>query len=339
MKLSKQERIAAIFVIIAVIIVAGVFLFIKPNIETINTTKATLANKKAEYEADLEKAGTKDDLKQEILTAYDTGKNLADMFFPELKSYEVDQQVRAFLEQCDAEIVVESLTVSEAGTAGLSASMFTPPQVEYALKTYVNQGNTNSMLNDLGLIRQALIVASLGEAQTIGASTAQFSVKAKTQEAMLAFADAVNNYEMEENGKMVRKAVEINSISFTDEATTLLYNERAEGNGNVTARTIPNATPRAAADPNTSAPADNNNTSAPAANNNNTSAPAEGNGNANGNSNSNSTDTSTTTPGTETKPVSEDQKYFEMQCTMTFYSIERMSDPVETLTEQDKAAE
>lgn len=337
MKLSKQERIAAIAVIIAVIIVAGVFLFIKPNIETIKTTKATLENTKAEYEADVAKAGTKDDLKQQILTAYDTGKNLADMFFPELKAYEVDEQVRAFLEKCEAEIVVESLTVSNAGTAGLSASMFTPPQVEYALKTYVNQGNTNSVLNDPGLIRQALIMAALGDAQTIGASTAQFSVKAKTQEAMLAFADAVNNYQMEENGKMVRKAVEINSISFTDEATTRLYNERAEGNGNVTARTIPNATPRAAADPDTAAPADNNN-SAPADNNNTTSTPTEGNGNANGNSNPNSTGTSTTTPTTETRPADEDQKFFQMECVMTFYSIERMSDPVETLTEQDKAA-
>lgn len=335
MKLSKQERIAAIVVIVLVIIVAGVFLFIKPNIETINTTKATLANKKAEYEADVAKAETKDGLKQEILTAYDKGKNLADMFFPELKSYEVDEQVRAFLEKCDAEIVVESLTVSNASTAGLSASMFTPPQVEYALKTYVNQGHPSSALSDPGLLRQALIVAALGDAQTIGASTAQFSVKAKTQEAMLAFADAVNNYEMEENGKMVRKAVEINSISFTDEATTQLYNERAEGKGNVTARTTPNATPRAAADPNTSAPADNNTTSAPA--DNNTSAPANNN-NSNSNPNSNSADTSTTTPTTETKPVDENQKFFEMQCTMTFYSIERMSDPVETLTEQDKAA-
>lgn len=310
MKLSKQERIAAIFVIIVIIIVAGVFLFIKPNIETINTTRATLDTTKKEYEADVEKAERKEPLKEDILAAYDKGKNMADMFFPELKTYELDNEVRAFLEQCEAEIVVESLTVSEPGTAGLSTSMFIPPQVQYALKDYVNQGRvTDITKTDPGLVRQAMIQAALGDPQTIGASTATFVVKAKTQEAMLAFADEVNNYEKEENGKNVRKAVEINAISFNDAATVALYNERASGE----AGTTPRATPRAAADPNTSSPA--NDTSAPT----NTSNPGD-----------------TTSGGTT--PANEDQKFFEMSCTMTFYSIERMQDPVERLMEQDQAA-
>lgn len=324
MKLSKQERIAAIVVIVAIIIVAGVFLFIKPNIETINTTQATLDATKKEYETDVATAERKDPLKEQILAAYDTGKNLADMFFPELKSYEVDNEVRMFLEQCEAEIVVESLTVTEPGTAGLSSSMFIPPQVEYALKDYVNQGhNTDILTTNPGLIRQALIQAALGDPQTIGASTATFSVKAKTQEAMLAFADEVNNYEKEENGKSIRKAVEINSISFTDDATTALYNERAAGEGSTT----PRATPRAAAEPNGAAPAAPTEPTTPAPTN--SSNPPE---------NNNTSNPGPTGPGTETTPANEDQKFFEMTCTMTFYSIERMQDPVARLMEQDEAA-
>lgn len=310
MKLSKQERIAAVVVIVLIIIVAGVFLFIKPNIETINTTQATLDTTKKEYDDATAKQARKEPLKEQILEAYDTGKNLADMFFPELKTYELDNEVRAFLEQCEAEIVVESLTVSAPSTAGLSTSMFTPPQVQYALKDYVNQGRDTDITKiDPGLIRQAMIQVALGDPQTIGASTATFSVKAKTQEALLDFADAVNNYEKEENGKTVRKAVEINAITFNDEATATLYQERADSE----AGTTPRATPRAAADPNTSSPA--NDTSAPT----NTSNPGD-----------------TTSGGTT--PANEDQKFFEMSCTMTFYSIERMQDPVERLTAQDEAA-
>ncbi len=324
MKLSKQEQIAAIIVIMLIIVVAGVFLFIKPNIETINTTQATLDAKKQEYDAAVTKQARKEPLKEEILAAYDTGKNLADMFFPELKTYELDNEVRAFLEQCEAEIVVEEITVSAPGTAGLSTSMFVPPQVQYALKDYVNQGRETDISKiDPGLIRQALIAAACGEPQTIGASTATFTIKAKTQEAMLAFADEVNNYEKEENGKSIRKAVEINAISFKDAATEAMYNERAGGEGG----TPPHATPRAAADPNTSAPAENTTP------NDTTSTPTP----TDTSTPSSTTSSGSATPSGSTTPANEEQKFFEMSVTMTFYSIERMQDPVEKLTEQDTA--
>lgn len=331
MKLSKQERIAAIVVIVLIIIVAGVFLFIKPNIEAINTTKATLETTRKEYDDAVAKAELKGPLKEQILAAYDTGKNMADMFFPELKTYELDNEVRAFLEQCGVEdIVVESLSVTEPGTAGLSSSMFVPPQVQYALKDYVNQGRDTDITKvDPGLIRQALIQIALGDPQTIGASVATFTVKAKTQEAMLAFADAVNNYVKKENGKDVRKAVEINAISFTDEATMALYNERAAGEGGTTPRT----SPRAAVDPNTSAPANNDTTSTPT----NPTTPPDTTSNPTGTNTSNPTTPNPNTPTTTTTPVNEEQKFFEMSCTMTFYSIERMQSPAEKLAEQDAA--
>lgn len=299
MKLSKQERIAVIVIAILVILVVGVFVFIKPNIETINATKATLETKNKELSDAKTKAATKDGLREQILAAYDKGKNTADMFYPEMKSYEVDNEVRAFLEQCEAEVLVESLTVSQPQTASLSTSVFVPSSVSYALKDYVNQGVTTDITKiDPNLIRQVAIRAALGDAQTIGASTATFTIKAETKEALLSFADEVNDYVKDQNGKDTRMAVSINNIAFEDKELIEEYRERAEGNGN-------------------------NNTNTPSARE---AAPPANNDNNDNNDNDNNNDDENA------------EEFFELSVTLTFYSIERMQDPTATLDAQDTPA-
>lgn len=299
MKLSKQERIAVIVIAILVILVVGVFVFIKPNIETINATKATLETKNKELSDAKTKAATKDGLREQILAAYDKGKNTADMFYPEMKSYEVDNEVRAFLEQCEAEVLVESLTVSQPQTASLSTSVFVPSSVSYALKDYVNQGVTTDITKiDPNLIRQVAIRAALGDAQTIGASTATFTIKAETKEALLSFADEVNDYVKDQNGKDTRMAVSINNIAFEDKELIEEYRERAEGN-------------------------ENNNTNTPSARE--AAPPANNANNDNDNNNNNNDDENA-------------EEFFELSVTLTFYSIERMQDPTATLDAQDTPA-
>lgn len=295
MKLSKQERIAVIVIVILIILVAGVFLFIKPNIETINSTQATLDSKKTELTNAQTKAATKEGLKDQILAAYDNGKNTADMFYPEMLSYEVDNEVRAFLEQCETEVLVESISVSQPTTASLGTNVFVPTPVSYALKDYVNQGVTTDITEtDPNLIRQVMIQAALGETQTVGASTASFVVKAKTNEELLAFADEVNNYVKNENGKDTRKAVSIEAVVFSDEKLAEDYMERAREDRN------------------------NNNNN----NNSNTPAAHEAAPPADNNDNNNDND-------------DDEAKFCEMTVDMTFYSIERMQDPTDRLKEQD----
>lgn len=230
MKLSKQERIAAIVVIVLIVIVAGVFMFIKPNIETIIATKNTLTTKENEFKAAEEKAATKDDLKKQVLDAYNEGKNMADMFFPEMTSYELDNEFRTFLQKVKdngkANVLVEDMRVSEPGTVGLSTTVYGKSSVQYALKDYVNQGKTPEVDNNLA--RQVLIQAALGDPQTIGASTVSFTAKTITQEDMLAFVDEINNYMKEENGKEIRKAISTTSIEFTDPKTKFEYDQLVE---------------------------------------------------------------------------------------------------------------
>lgn len=312
MKLSKQERIAAIVVIIIVIIAVGVFVFIKPNIETIIATKESLAAKKKEYEDDEAKVKTKDTLKTQILSAYNDGKDLADMFFPELKAYEVDNEFRAFLEQCAnrSNLHVESLSVTQPATAGLSTSVFIPPETQYALKNYVNQGSASAPA-DGNLMRQIMIQAALGEPQTIGASTVSFKIYATSIDDILKFADEVNNYEMTVNGKKVRKAIELNGVGFTDKRTKYMIEkigtdanaEAVEAGAKAFIEYLKNLSTV-----NRSALAEN---------------PAGANDD-NG--------------GVEMDNDEEqlDFHLWSLECTITFYSIERMQDPTATLAEQDK---
>ncbi len=354
MKLSKQERIAAIVVIVLVILVAGAFIFIKPNIETITATKASLDAKIKEYEDDVERAKTKDTLKTQILSAYDDGKNLADMFFPELKSYEVDNEFRKFLAQVSNRnnLYVDSLTVSSPGTAGLGTSVYTPSSTQYALKNYASQGSTAASANG-NLLRQRMIQTNLGEAQTIGASTVSFTLYAATMEDLLTFADEVNNYEMSVNGKNVRKAVELNGVSFTDARTQYLLDKRgkealtdaneaglnaykdllANPDRSVTRSALaatadPAATPAQTATPAPATPAPA--TPAPTTPAPTTPAPT-------------TPDNTATDPGedldTEMTDSEEKMEYYfySLNCTITFYSIERMQDPSPTLAEQDKS--
>lgn len=311
MKLSKQERIAAVVVLVLVILVAGVFLFIKPNIETINATKATLSAKETEYNNAVNRVATKDSLRTQILDSYDRGKNLADMFFPELAAYELDNEFRAFLETCKSNVMVEDLTVSAPRTASLSTNVYIPAEVQYALKDYVNQGGGNTV-TDPRLIRQETIRTALGDAQTIGASTVTFTVKSTSQEELLKFADDVNRYQKKENGKDIRKAVELSGVSFSYPIITDEYNQMAD-----------NILRQAEA---AAARVFREETGANLSGYENVTAPTP------------TPDGENAAPGNADEDTSITEYVFSMSCSITFYSIVRMEDPTPTLDEQDKAA-
>ena len=306
MKLSKQERIAAIVVVILLILVAGVFVFIKPNIETISSTKATLKAKEKEYNEDVAKVARKEELRKQILDAYDEGKNMADMFFPELASYEADNEFRAFLSQCKSNVLVEDFEVSAPTTAGLSTNIFIPEEVQYDLKNYVNQGtNVDITKIDPNLIRQTTIQLTLGAPQTIGATTVTFTVKATSYEELLKFADEVNNYQKDENGNKIRKAIEISEVRFNDLLTLSEYEEKS-------AEILDEAEQAAVA-----------------IFKEKTGKELSGSSSNNTNNNANSDE--------KNNQASLETYFYSMPCTMTFYSIERMQDPTEKLDQQDKA--
>ena len=301
MKLSKQERIAAIVVVVLIILVAGVFLFIKPRIETINTTKETLAVKEREYNDAVAKAGRKDQLREDILAAYDKGKNLADMFFPELSAYEADYELHEFLSTAKANVLIEDLEVAAPTTAGLSTTLVAPPEVQYALKDYVNQGGSTE-ITDPSLIRQAMIQVALGEAQTIGGTTISFTVQAVDPEELLKFSDEINRYQKSENGKSIRKAIQLNGLIIIDAKSEREYEKLSE-------RILEDAAKAA----------------------------AKVFKDKTGLTLMGFEDVIPENPEEENEEVDIVEYLYKMDCSITFYSIERMQDPTSILDEQDKA--
>lgn len=230
MRLSKQERIAALIILAVVVIALGAFLIVKPSVETFFSTKATLASKTEERDKMVERRATKDPLRKDIEKAYEDGEHLADMFFPEFKAYEADEAFRAFLAQCEANVVVESLTVSEATTATLGAYFYTPTSIEYALKTYATSGVEPTEEEAKLAARQQALQSALSEPQTIGASTVEFAVSAKVRDEIIKFADEINDYVIKEGGGDTRKAIMLNGIELTYEEVNERYDALIEEN-------------------------------------------------------------------------------------------------------------
>ena len=225
MKLSKQERIGAMIILAIVILALGAFLLIKPEIEAIGTTRETLAQKQTELNAAKEKQSKKDPLRDEIMATYQEGEHLADMFFPELASYEADDAFRAFILQCKSNIVVEEVEVREPSVETLSTTFYVTPDVEYSLKTYATQG-VEPTDEELRLAaRKVALQSALGDPQTIGASKVTFTVSALSNYDLIKFCDEINDYVITENGSSSRKAIMIGGMALEYKDVADFYDE------------------------------------------------------------------------------------------------------------------
>lgn len=314
MRLSKQERIGAMIIIVVVIIALGAWLFVKPRIETIDATRKSLDSKQQEYNTDVETQSKKNPLREQIIAAYEAGEHMADMFFPEMTSYESDAAFREFIQQCTAKVLVEDLTVGEPTTATLGTQFYSRSSVTYDLKTYATQGVDVSLVETLRAARQLLLQTTLGGAQTIGASNVSFTVTAIDRNELIKFVDEINNYVKEENGGSIRKAIKINTLS-------LEYNEVIKKYDDLVAKL--NGEMQTAGQNAFQAAGGN-----PGGNNN----PAP-NPTPNPENPENPGNPETNNPNENTTP-----EYFTLSDTMTFYCIERMQDPKPQLDAQDGAA-
>ena len=222
MKLSKQERIGVLIIAVVIIIGLGIFFFIVPKFEEVGISKGTLESKQSEYQAAVDKASLKDGLKDQVIAAYEEGRDLADMFFEEMTPYELDAEVRLFLENAKAaghNVVVESLSVSEPSTGTLSVSFFNETELNYDLKAYATQGQQPTEEELAAEARRATLMSMLSSAQTVGASNVSFTVTAMEEEDIIAFIDYINDYKKTEDGKEIRKALMYTSglsVSYKD---------------------------------------------------------------------------------------------------------------------------
>lgn len=225
MRLSKQERIGALVIAVIVILAVGIFMFIKPRAEAIGTSKTSLENKQSELATARAKADTKDSLKTQVLQAFEDGENLADVFFEEMTAYEADEEFRAFLEQCGANVVVGALTVNAPSVTTLGVEFFEEKEVSYALKSYATSGTEPSKEQLAYAQRQQMLKDNLGAKQEVGSITVSFDVTAIDHEELLKFCDAVNNYRKDEAVGLTRKAMKLEGFVFSYPLVENEYND------------------------------------------------------------------------------------------------------------------
>lgn len=314
MKLSKQERIGVLIIAVILLIVLGIIFLIVPKWEEVSASQTMLTAKQKEYQAAVDKAALKDGLRSQVEDAYDQGRNLADMFFEEMTPYQVDQETRAMLQQVKdggANFVVEALSVSPAGISTLAVQFNEQSNVQYALKTYATQGVQPTEEEQKAAARREKLIANLSGSQEVGSINVSFQVTTEDQENLLKFADGVNKYIKDENGKSTRKAVMLSGYSFDfplvnkeyDKIMTDMESEIVERAQDELVKkwadlaAIPNDQPNSA------------------------------NGNA-GNSNEEE----------DKEKIAISDTIYTMDVSLTFYSIERMQDPAELLDQQDEAA-
>ncbi|MDE6030292.1 MAG: hypothetical protein K2G32_01560, partial [Oscillospiraceae bacterium] len=256
---------------------------------------------------------TKGPLRDQVLDAYKQGETLADMFFPELCNYDAEAEFRAFLAQCESNVLVESLTVSSPSTSTLTATFYTKPEVTYALKSYVTQGLEPTEEELAAENRQLILSEALGSGQTVGSTTITFTVNAIEQEELLKFCDEVNSYVKDEHGTPTRKALMIGGISMEfsdiqDEYKEIIAEIQEKADDEALTALIKNAGVKPKDQPNSP------------------NTPNTENQNPNDPNNANAQD--------EADWTITDYIY-ELTTSITFYSVEHMQDPTEQLDQQD----
>lgn len=245
MKMSKQERIALVVFLVLLTLGIGIFMFVVPVFDKINASDALLNNKKIELAGYLEKQATKDAMKDEVIAAYEAGRNEANMFFEEMTTYEIDKEINAFIKYCqkDLKITVESLNISETETATLSVSFFDSSEISYNLKTFATQGVEATQEELDKLAAEMALREKLNYTQDVGVASVSFTVSALDQEELIKFADKVNQYFKEEDGTgSTRKAMMLNGFSANfpeikvegDEDEIQLPSLSVDAEGNVT---------------------------------------------------------------------------------------------------------
>lgn len=229
MKISKQERIAIVCFLVAAILGVGIFVFVLPNFNKIDTNNKQLTAVKQEYSDILKQLEHTSTIDDEISKAYEEGKNLADTFYDDLTPYEADEIMRQFIatfnKQEGKNITIDGLSISPFATQTLTVSVFRSSEVTYPLKEFANtvveQPDTDvleeiSSMNTRELVMYAkkLKATSLAASEpvTVGSITVSFTVHSKKLQDLHDFVDLLFSGKYDD--KLPAKATYIGSVSY-----------------------------------------------------------------------------------------------------------------------------
>ena len=244
MKLTSKEMVILSVFLSIVIIVAGLFLFIMPEYEKIDTNKQSLVNAKAERDRIYDSLSREATIDQEIQDAIDQANTLSLCFYEDLTTYEADVIVREILDATNMKTY--SLSLSNFSTSTLTVSDYIETVVSYPLKEYAGYAASAAGVDTSGIqydedgniivpdeftadnvenaLKEYLLAILSTQSQTIGAITVNFSVTG-TRGDFLKFLDYVAGLE---------RATYINStsVAYTGINTSADDNNNNNNNNN-----------------------------------------------------------------------------------------------------------
>ncbi len=325
MRLSKQERIAVLVIAVIIILGLGIFLFIVPQFQNIATSNTQLAEKQKELTEAQNRANTREQLGQDVLAAYEDGQNIADMFFEEMKPYEADNQIRAFIQYCKDNGVncsVDSLTINSAGVSELGVTFNTESEITYDLKSFA-QGNSSSEGDSEEAQRTAILQEALSNTEAVGSISVSFTVTTLEPDDLLKFIDTINDYEVDG----VRKAIKLTS------GIKIEYSEIQQKYDEIVDDMELDLNYDALA-----ALAKANGKTAPTKDEIKAMLGLDTTSTTTATTGTDGENTVTTTGNSTADKLMDigDDDIYSAELTLTMYSLERMQDPTDTLAEQDK---
>lgn len=132
MKLSYREKIILIVFVVAITLVAGFFIVIKPAIATNAQYKVDLAAKQTQKAEIDQKIADAEGLKDKIKKAYDETKDISAFFLPEMDTYQVDQYLSPYCAKNN--VTITALELELAAPEEVSAYSYELYNVIYSLK-------------------------------------------------------------------------------------------------------------------------------------------------------------------------------------------------------------
>lgn len=248
--------IVAVFLSIA-IIVAGLFLFILPEYERIDTNKKSLQAARNELDQIYASLAREATIDQEIDDAIEQANTISLSFYDDMTTYEADVIVREILEATN--MSTDSLSLSSYTTSTLTVTDYVETIVQYPLKEY--SGFIDERIDSAELaagasydeegnlivpeefkeqyveaLKEYMAILLSTQSQTVGSITVNFNVKG-TRGDFLKFLDYVADLE---------RATIINSTSIaytgTETTTTTTNNTAAETEGEAEGEVQPTTT-------------------------------------------------------------------------------------------------
>lgn len=216
MKFGYRDRIILLIVCVIVVLSLGIFVFIKPKWEKLNTNQGILTTAKNEWEVQLTEFANIPTKQENIKKKHQQAEEVALNFSDEMNSVELDEFLQSKFFNNDANIegetlLVDGLSVTDELSNTMSYYYMTPNIVTYPLFEYADLDG--SLAKSVADKRHKSDVLSARNAQSVGAGTSSLTFRINRENTM-AFIDAVEKYAKDNKDAMIINSVSIGEYDF-----------------------------------------------------------------------------------------------------------------------------